>query len=161
MRLGRIDAETTANVGTIHGGTARNIVPALVEMVCEARSRTQEKLDAQTAHMKEVFEREAQALGAKATVEVIAEYPAYHLQEGDAVLEIAKRAGESAGLPVSLRTSGGGSDGNIFNGYGVPTTVLGCGMQEIHTHDEFCTRSDMERDARWVVEIVRAARDVR
>ena len=159
MRLGRIDEETTANVGTIHGGTARNIVPAEVEMVCEARSRNQAKLDAQTAHMVEVFEREAQALGAVAHVDVIHEYGAYNLCETDPVLQIAKRAAQNAGLPVVLRTSGGGSDGNIFNGYGFPTTVLGCGMQAIHTHDEFCTLSDMVKDAQWVVEIVRVARE--
>lgn len=159
MKLGRIDEETTANVGTIHGGTARNVVPAEVEMVCEARSRNQAKLDAQTAHMKETFEREAAAVGAVAHVQVIEEYRTYHLNAEDAVLRIGTRAAEAAGLTPTLRASGGGADANIFNGYGVPTTVLATGMQQIHTHDEFCTLSDMVKDARWVVEIVRAARD--
>lgn len=161
MKLGRIDDETTANVGTIQGGTARNIVPAEVSLICEARSLTQEKLDAQTTHMKETFEREAAAFGAIAHVEVISEYRTYHLKESDPVLQIALRAAEAAGLNPSLRPSGGGSDGNIFNNYGFPTTVLSTGMQQIHTHDEFCTLSDMVKDARWVLEIVRAARDFR
>jgi tripeptide aminopeptidase len=161
MKLGRIDPETTANIGTITGGTARNIVPAEVKIVGEARSRTQAKLDAQTAHMKEVFEREAAAVGAVARVEVIEEYRAYHLNADDPVIRIASKAAEAAGLPVELRESGGGSDGNIFNGHGFPTTVLACGMQEIHTHDEFCRISDLVKDAHWVVEIVRTARDFR
>jgi tripeptide aminopeptidase len=161
MRLGRIDAETTANVGTIHGGTARNIVPAEVSLLCEARSRTQAKLDAQTAHMKETFEREAAALGAVAHVQVIEEYRTYDLKESDSVLRIAIQAAERAGLTPSLRPSGGGSDGNIFNGYGFPTTVLSCGMEKIHTHDEFCTISGMVQDAQWCLEIVRVARDFR
>jgi tripeptide aminopeptidase len=161
MKLGRIDEETTANVGVIEGGTARNIVPAEVTMICEARSRTQAKLDAQTAHMKDVFEREAAAVGATAYVEVIEEYRSYNLQESDPVLQIAVQAAQAADLPVKLRPSGGGSDGNIFNDFGFPTTVLATGMQQIHTHDEFCTISDMVKDARWVVEIVRAARDFR
>jgi tripeptide aminopeptidase len=161
MTLGRIDAETTANVGIIHGGTARNIVPAEVSLLCEARSRTQAKLDAQTAHMKETFEREAAAVGAVAHVEVIEEYRTYDLRESDAVLRIATQAARAAGLTPSLRASGGGSDGNNFNGYGIPTTVLSCGMEKIHTHDEFCTVSGMVQDARWCLEIVRAARGFR
>ncbi|MBC8102613.1 MAG: M20/M25/M40 family metallo-hydrolase [Cytophagales bacterium] len=161
MTLGRIDSETTANIGVIHGGTARNIVPAEVELVGEARSRTQAKLDAQTAHMKEVFEREAAALGAVAHVEVIEEYRTYHLTESDPVIRIGSEAARRIGLTPVLRPSGGGSDGNIFNGYGFPTTVLACGMEQIHTHDEFCTISALVQDAQWVVEIVRATREFR
>ena len=158
MKLGRIDAETTANVGTINGGTARNIVPAEATLVCEARSRTASKLEAQTAHMVEVFERESAAVGAKAHVEVIEEYQSFTLAETDPVLRIAGAAATAAGFPPTLRPSGGGSDANIFNGYGFPCTVLACGMQAIHTHDEFCTLSDMVADVRWILEIVRAAR---
>lgn len=161
MRLGRIDAETTANVGIIGGGTARNVVPAEVNLLCEARSRDQAKLDAQTAHMKETFERECAAVGAKAFVEIVEEYRTYHLTESDPVIRIAVRAAEAAGLTPTLRPAGGGADANIINGFGIPTTVLGCGMQMIHTHDEFCRISDMVQDTRWVLEIVRAARDFR
>ena len=159
MTTGRIDAETTANIGTISGGTARNIVAAEATLVCEARSRNQAKLDAQTAHMKETFEREAAAVGAVAHVEVVEEYRAYNLSEGDPVIAIAQQAARRAGFEPDLRTSGGGSDGNIFNGFGVPTTVLATGMQQIHTHDEFCSISDMVSDAHWIIEIVRVARD--
>jgi tripeptide aminopeptidase len=157
MRLGRIDPETTANIGTIAGGTARNITPAEVRIVGEARSRVADKLAAQTAHMKETFERECAAVGARAEVEVIEEYGGYRLTEDDTVVRIATRAAEAAGLPVAYAESGGGSDGNIFNGYGFPTTVLACGMEKIHTHDEFCRLSDMVKDVHWVIEIVRAA----
>lgn len=157
MTLGRIDAETTANIGTIHGGLARNIVPGEVVIVAEARSRVQEKLEAQTAHMREVFEREAAALGATAQVEVIGEYPAYRLEQDSPVLKLAARAAEACGFPVGYAESGGGSDGNHFNAYGVPTTVLATGMQKVHTHDEFCSLSEMEQDTQWIVEIVRAA----
>lgn len=159
MTQGRIDPETTANIGTIQGGTARNIVPAEVFIVAEARSRNNAKLDVQTAHMVETFEREASAMGAKAFVEVIEEYRTYRLAETDGPIQIAKQAAEVCGFPFSLKESGGGSDANIFNGFGVPTTVLACGMQAIHTHDEFCHVSDLVKDAAWVLEIVRAGRN--
>ena len=157
MTLGRIDAQTTANIGTIHGGLARNIVPGEVVIIAEARSRVQEKLVAQTAHMKETFEREATALGATAHVQIIGEYPAFRLEKDSPVLALAARAAEAAGLPVSYVESGGGSDGNHFNAYGIPTTVLATGMEKVHTHDEFCRLSDMVKDTQWIIEIVRAA----
>ena len=157
MRLGRIDEETTANIGLIQGGTGRNIVPAEVTLVGEARSRSPEKLDRQTAHMRDTFERECAAMGALARVEVSEAYRTYHLQETDPVLRLAVEGAKAAGLPPVLRASGGGADANVFNAYGVPTTVLACGMEKIHTHDEFVRISDMVKDTQWVLEIVRAA----
>jgi tripeptide aminopeptidase len=157
MTLGRIDAETTANIGIIQGGTGRNIIPAQVTLIGEARSRNAEKLAKQTAHMVETFTREAEKIGAKADVSVTTEYGSYRLSESDPVVQLAAAAAKAAGLPVSLVESGGGSDANIFNGHGVPTVVLATGMEEIHTHDEFCRLSDMEKDTRWVLEIVRQA----
>lgn len=157
MTLGRIDVETTANVGTITGGTARNIVAAEAFLLCEARSRDQEKLRVQTAHMKQVFEEEAAKMGATAHVEVDEEYYAYRLTPDDAVIRIAAQAAEACGFPVEYREGGGGADANIFNRHGVPTCVLSTGMQKIHTHDEFCTISDLVKDAQWVVSIVQAA----
>ena len=161
MKLGRIDEDTTANIGIIQGGSGRNIVPAEVTLTGEARSRTQSKLDAQTAHMKETFEREAAALGAIAHVEVTEEYKTYYLPEDSPVAKIAKTAAQNLGFPTSFHATGGGSDANIFNGYGVPTTVLATGMQKVHTHDEFCSIEAMVKDAQWVVEIVRTAREQR
>ena len=55
MKLGRIDHETTANIGKVKGGSAINIVPGLVEVKAEARSHDEGKLDAQTQHMRECF----------------------------------------------------------------------------------------------------------
>ena len=154
MRLGRIDSETTANIGTISGGTARNVVPAEVRIVAEARSRNHDKLGAQTAHMKEAFETEAAKIGARAEVEIVEEYRGYTLTETDPVVAVAARAARALGLPTSLKESGGGSDANIFNGHGVPTVVLATGMEAIHTHDEFCRLSDMVLDTKWVLQIV-------
>ena len=157
MNLGRIDPETTANIGTISGGTARNVVPAEVKIVAEARSRSQQKLVAQTAHMKEVFETEATKIGARAEVEIIEEYQGYTLSEADPVVALAAQAARTLGLPTALKESGGGSDANVFNGYGIPTVVLATGMEAIHTHDEFCRVSDMVLDTRWILEIVQLA----
>ena len=159
IHQGRIDPETTANIGVINGGTARNIVPAEAFIVAEARSRDNDKLATQTAHMVKVFRREAEAIGAKAEIEVEEGYRTYRLEENHPVLQIAKTAAQKCGYPFALRESGGGSDANIFNALGTPTCVLSCGMQAIHTHDEFCEVADLGKSATWVVEIVRATRN--
>jgi tripeptide aminopeptidase len=136
MQLGRIDAETTANVGTIQGGTARNIVPAEVKIRAEARSRNHAKLEAQTQHMVEVFTREAASRGARAEIDVIEEYHGYELSPDSPVLALAMQAATNCGIP---------------------TTVLATGMRDIHTHDEWCTLSEMVQDTQWILEIIRLA----
>ena len=59
MKLGRLDAETTANLGVIQGGLAGNIVPASVMVRGETRSLSLEKLAAQTEHMRRCFDEAA------------------------------------------------------------------------------------------------------
>lgn len=157
LRIGRIDEQTTANVGTIHGGTARNIVPAEVDLVCEARSRDNARLDIQTEHMRSTLERECSAFGARASFEIKRQYPAFRLDDDTPVVRLAATAATACGLEPSLQESGGGSDANHFNAFGIPTAVLATGMQRVHTHDEYCLLSDMEKDHRWIVEIVRQA----
>lgn len=160
MKLGRIDHETTANVGTISGGTATNIIPAECYLKCEARSRNQAKLDKQRAHMMACFEEEATSAGI--TVEFKSEnaYQMYELEMEDPVLTVGMAAAERIGLEPLLRVTGGGADANIFNAVGVPTTVLGCGMENIHRHDEFVRISDMVKSTQFVVSIVQTAAEM-
>lgn len=157
MKLGRVDHETTANVGIITGGTATNIIPAECYLKCEARSRSQAKLDKQRDHMIACFQEEAAAVGI--TVEIKSEnaYQMYELGMEDPVLTVGMAAAERIGLEPLLRVTGGGADANIFNAMGVPTTVLGCGMQNIHRHDEFVHISDMVKSTQLVVSIVQTA----
>lgn len=157
LKQGRIDDETTANVGIIKGGQATNIVPDYVEIACEARSRNLAKLEAQTKHMVETFEQVAAASGAQAEVTVKKAYDPYVLTEDMAVVALAKRAAASIGLTPVLEATGGGSDANFFNTYGVPSAVLGTGMSKVHTTDEFIKEADLYRTAELVVAIIKAA----
>lgn len=161
MKLGRVGPDTTANVGIINAGTATNIVPSECYLKCEARSRTQSKLDTQRDHMLQCFREEAEAAGTTMDVEIHTPYQMYELGMGDAVLAIGTAACERIGLETLLRVTGGGADANIFNAAGVPTTVLGCGMVNIHRHDEYVRISDMVKSAQLVVSIVQTAADRR
>ncbi len=157
MKLGRVDFETTANVGIIQGGTATNIIPAECYLKCEARSRNPAKLDKQQDAMIAIFREEAETAGAEIEIKSFNAYTAYELGMEDPVLKIGLQAAESIGLETHLRATGGGADANIFNAAGFPTTVLGCGMMNIHRHDEYVRISDMVKSAQLVVAIAETA----
>jgi tripeptide aminopeptidase len=157
MKLGRIDAETTANVGVIDGGTATNIIPAECHIKCEARSRNPAKMEKQRDHMIQCFQEEADAAGITMDVQNENAYPAYELEMDSQVLTLGMAAAERIGLEPLLRVTGGGADANIFNANGVPTTVLGCGMTNIHRHDEYVRISDLVKSTQLVVSIAETA----
>lgn len=155
MNLGRIDEETTANIGTFHGGQATNVVCPEVEIRAEARSHDLQKLEAQVQHMTTRFHEEAETAGAKVEVETARHYEAYRLSEDASVVRIARESALALGLRYEAVLAGGGSDANVYNAKGIPTVVLSTGMDKVHTHDECCRISDLENTARWVLEIVR------
>ena len=154
---GRIDEETTCNIGIINGGTATNVVPALVEIACDARSRNQDKLDKLTEQMVDAFKNSCTMDGVKVEVEVVKSYSSYNLDQNSPCIQLAKKAGEKLGLPVEIVGTGGGSDSNHYNGYGIPCTVLGTGMTNVHTCDEILIEEDLYMTAEWILEIVTEA----
>ena len=157
MNYGRIDFETTSNIGLISGGIATNIVPDRVEVRCEARSRNMGKLEAQTIHMKETFEKVAAENGARASVTVEKSYGPYILTEDSPVVVLAVKAAQSIDLSPQISATGGGSDANFFNNYGVPTAVLGVGMNKVHTADEYIKEVDLYNSAELVIAIIKTA----
>lgn len=156
MPTGRIDEETTANIGTIQGGRATNIVADKVDIACEARSRDLAKLEHQTAQMCETFQRCAEEMGAVSEIEVIRLYEPFTLAEESQVVVIASQAAGSLGLKAITGVTGGGSDANYYNRYGVPCAVLGTGMQKPHTMEEWIEEEDLYRTAKLVIEIIKA-----
>lgn len=157
LKQGRIDAETTANVGIISGGKATNIVPDYVEISCEARSRDLAKLEAQTKHMVETFEQVAAANGARAEVSVTRMYEPFVLAEDTPVISLIRQAAASVGLESPIGPTGGGSDANYFNLYGVPSAVLSVGMAKVHTNDEYIKVEDLNKTAELVVALIATA----
>lgn len=156
MQTGRIDEETTSNIGTIQGGRATNIVADRVEITCESRSRNKGKLERQTAGMCETFQRCATEMGAVAEIDVIRLYDPFTIMKESEIALLAAQAAQSANLTAAFVATGGGSDANYYNRYGVPCVVLGIGMQKSHTTDEFIEEEDLYRSAKLVVEIIKA-----
>lgn len=157
MKLGRIDFETTANIGKFEGGGATNVVCDFVKLDAEARSLVQDKLDAQVEAMKKAVESAAEEFGARSEFDSVVIYPAYKYTDGDPVVELAKKAIVNIGETPKTFHSGGGSDANVFNGLGVPTVNLAVGYEHIHTTKEQIKTDDLVKTARLVVEIIQQA----
>jgi tripeptide aminopeptidase len=155
MPLGRIDEETTANIGRFEGGKATNIVCEQADILAEARSLVPEKMEAQVEKMKAAFESVAEEMGGKAEVEVQVMYPGFKFKDGDEVVEVAKRAAKKIGRPSELLTSGGGSDANVIAGFGVPTVNLAVGYEEIHTKSERMPVEELNKLSEMVVAIIK------
>ncbi len=136
MPLGRIDEETTANIGRIEGGSQTNIVCDRVDLKAEARSLVRSKLEAQTAAMREACEKAAERFQTTVDVDIQFVYPGFKQAETDEVVEFAVEAVKQIGREPLLKQSGGGSDANIIAGHGVPTVNLGVGYENIHTTAE-------------------------
>jgi tripeptide aminopeptidase len=158
LRLGRIDPETTANVGLIEGGTAGNIVPEWCTFVAEARSHDEQKL---ADLVQEILDAVAFAAGlTECEVETTARksYRGYRFRRGDAPVRIACAALERCGYEPRLGLSGGAADANVFNERGLQCLNLANGMANIHTADEQISVVDLESMVDVTLALVDAAR---
>lgn len=155
MPLGRIDKETTANIGRFEGGGATNIVCDQVDIFAEARSLVTEKMEAQVATMKEVFEQTAKDYQTTAEVDIQVMYPGFKHSGEDLVVQIAQQAAKAIGRDPDLLASGGGSDANVIAGHGIPTINLGIGYEFIHTKNERIPVEELNKASEFVVAIVK------
>jgi len=166
MPLGRIDAQTTANIGTIHGGEATNIVAKRVVVEGEARSHCADTLKRQTAAMVACFEQAADELSREldgerfrpqVKCEVLSDYPIMHVPLDAPVIGLVEQACAGLGRNLEVTMAGGGSDANIFNQAGIETVILGTGMDRVHTVDETVTVADLVKVSELLVEVIRRA----
>jgi len=163
MRLGRIDFETTANIGIISGGVAVNTVPKTVCVQAESRSHNSEKLAAQTAHMRACFQNAAEKYviksdGKKICAEVEEkiwrDYNQMNIPEDTPIVRAILSAAKNCAYDVRTHTTGGGCDANIFNEKGITVANLGTGMHNIHTLREWLSLKEMAQAAEILLEVV-------
>jgi tripeptide aminopeptidase len=154
MTLGRIDDETTANIGIVSGGHATNIVCESLEIQAEARSRNEEKLKKQTEHMRECFEEAAIEMGGSIVFESKLLYPAFNISEDDEIISVLKAASEKTGIELRLEATGGGSDTNIINGKGIKAVDISVGMDKVHSVEEQISIDDMIKAVEFLVSII-------
>jgi tripeptide aminopeptidase len=158
MRLGRLDEETTANVGIIAGGTSRNVVPELCRVEAEARSHDESKLADLIQEMLDTLSYAASVSDCTVEAEVREVYRGYSFGADELPVRIARAALERCGHAVTLARTGGGADANVFNAAGLPCLNLANGMTAIHTPDEHITVADVEAMVDVTLALVDAAR---
>ncbi|MDD9194527.1 M20/M25/M40 family metallo-hydrolase [Aliivibrio sp. S3MY1] len=150
MTLSRIDEETTANIGVVRGGQATNIVMPELYIEGEARSLDDEKLAKQVEHMESTFKAAADKHGAEIEIISTRAYNAYKISDDNAHVASIKEAFESINISPFTKSTGGGSDANVFNEKGLTTVNLSTGMAKVHTTEEFIKVSDMVDITRFV-----------
>lgn len=155
MPLGRIDDETTANIGRFEGGQKTNIVCDYVEVLAEARSLDPDKVNIQIEKMKQAYKETALIMGGDVDINTTVSYPGFKQKDGDLVVEIAKKAVSKIGRKVVLKTSGGGSDANIIAGFGIPTANLAVGYENIHTTKESMPIVELVKTTELVLSIIK------
>ena len=166
MNLGRIDEETTANIGTIHGGMASNIIPGQISLRGEIRSHNVDKLRFQAESIISIVEEEVhngaitsngEPLQARMAIEINDDYPPMRVADDAGILQLIGEAGEAINRPQQVMAAGGGSDANIFNNNGIEMVIMGTGMEKVHTIDEYISLDDMVKTSELLVEVIRRA----
>jgi len=144
LRLGRIDEETTANVGIVSGGTARNIVPEWCTVLAEARSHDERKLADLVQEMLDAFTFGASSAECELEAQVRKSYRGYRFKRDHLAVRLAATALERTGFEPRYGLSGGAADANVFNERGVACVNLANGMAAIHTPDEHIAVADLD-----------------
>ena len=152
LRMGRLDEESTCNFGMIEGGVATNIIPELVVLRGEVRSHSRAKLARYTEEIFNVFQKiVADWQGNPATgdhrpsvaIDIVDDYPPLTIAEDAPVLQRIRKAAGACGKELRYIVAGGGSDANIFNGFGLPTAIVASGMNKVHTVNEQLDLNDL------------------
>lgn len=159
MKLGRIDPETTANIGEITGGGATNIVAQSCHVTAECRSLDGDKLVELSRSMIEAMQSAADQAGAELQTTTHISYLPYQVDPNEPVVTRFLRACQTAGISPKLTSTGGGSDLNVLAQTGIRGMVLSCGMQRVHSTQEFLIADDLHQLTRLVIALILADQD--
>ncbi len=164
LKIGRIDFETTANVGNIKGGLAHNIVPKECFISGEVRSHNEAKLEKVTNDILKTFEEvaakyevklDSEVIKAHSKAHVLKDFTALKINDEEEIVKIAEQAARNIGIEPELMTGGGGSDANVFFEHGLIVPIIGTGMNDVHSTHENIKIDDLEKITLWVMEIIK------
>lgn len=164
MKLGRIDADTVANMAIIQGGKATNIVTDEVYIKGEARSLSNAKLARQTAHMKACFDEAVKHYTKKIDGKVckpvvkfcpVLRYPAVNVSKNHRLIKQLLEVAKKYGVDMQARSSGGGCDANVLSGFGFTLPNLGVGVRNCHTTHEYLLLKEFFTACQIVLDVVR------
>ena len=152
---GRIDSETTCNIGIIKGGVETNIVPEITEVQAEARSMSEDKLDKLTNEIINQFQKASELSNTKLEHQVLREYDGYEISPNSITVKIAEYAFKKIGINPKIKSTGGGSDTNNFNSKGRQTVNLSSGIENCHSSEEYIKVEELGKLVKLIIEICR------
>lgn len=155
LPLGRIDEETTMNIGLLKSGSAVNVIPELTELEGEVRSFNLQKAEKYFNQLVEIFKEETEKVGAKIEINYFWDFMPYTIPEDAFVFKEITRVLKKVGLQPAPKISLGGSDANSLNGRGIESVNLGIGAQNPHSNDEFIYIEDLIKSAEIALELVK------
>lgn len=154
IKFGRIDPETTSNIGRIEGGGATNIVTDKVTFTCEVRSHTNEQIAAQVKVITDACHAAAKEFGASVDIDLNHFCPPHKPDFDSFLFQATRRALEAEGFQIELKVSNGSGDANIFSGHGFNCMGLSTGMFDVHTTNEYLDMAVFEKAFRVVMRIL-------
>jgi len=155
LSLGRIDNDTTLNIGKIVGGTATNVIPENTVINGEVRSIEKKKVERIIKGIKKRFVEIAENYKAEVAFSSQWVFKPYKISHEELVYKQIETAIRNAGLKPNATISAGGSDANSFNAKGIPTVNIGIGAQNPHSNDEFILLEDLNKSAQILFELIR------
>ncbi|GAB6098994.1 M20/M25/M40 family metallo-hydrolase [Halanaerocella petrolearia] len=157
LKIGRINQDTTFNIGAIEGGKETNIITDYVSLKGEVRSLDQTKLDLEVSNLKKICKALAQAWEIEIELDIEQSYPGFNLSASEQVVRLAVAAIKDLGLKPAIKSTGGGSDANILNNQQLPTVNLGNGVEGNHSLEERVRVKDILKLAELVISIIEQA----
>ncbi len=144
MALGRLDAETTANIGTISGGTAANVVPERCRLHGEVRGFDEGPLGEALTAIIDALQDAADDGECDLDLEIERIFSGYRLKPSEPAVQLASRALRTIGYEPTMIASGGGSDANAFRVAGFPVVNLANGTERPHEPGERVSAEALE-----------------
>ncbi len=154
LTLGRLDYESTANVGVFEGGDVVNGIPGSAKIIAECRSVNHEKAVKIADEMEKAFRQSAEEYKVKIDLKKEIKYYSFLLPEKTRVVQVAIEALDKNGIKAKTEVITAGLDANNFNRNGIQAAALGVGYKDIHTKEEHLAIKDMETVAQTVINIV-------
>ena len=161
MDLGRLDEQTTVNVGTIAGGTAMNVVPERCSVVAEVRSLREERAEAVVVEVVDRMHEAANLPECECDVDIGVQrtFSGYHLPAGRPVVQLAETALRACGHEPLAIASGGGSDANALIARGLQVVNMANGTERNHEPGERVSVAALEEMLDVALALLDAAAD--
>jgi tripeptide aminopeptidase len=155
LAFGRLDEDTTSNIGTISGGEATNVVPPSARVKGEVRSLDAARVPPELERIKAAFEKAASGAGGSAAFSWYWDFKPYRHAPDSQVCREAAAAVKAAGLEPSPVPSHGGSDANSLNAKGVASVNFGIGARNPHADDEYILLEHLEKASEIVWQLIK------